>query len=121
MTDDTLELGRKRAEELGLRLNGGYNYVAEDIHRLLGEGQEAWASLDAIKNTPLAEVWYGDNPRHHTHKALLIGIRSIKTESPERALLREFASVFDSRDCGPWCDHLKEGNYPLRTSNSFRL
>lgn len=52
--------------------------LADYCNRLLRErGTVVWCSLDAIKGTPIAEVWHGDNPRNHTHRALLINIQKI--------------------------------------------
>lgn len=84
-----LELGKKRAEELGLT-NCAENvgsYKADNIHKLLGEGVETfgyaskwdWGRYEVCKDRY-------DQPNH---QALLIGIRPIAKESQERALLRE--------------------------------
>lgn len=93
MTD--LELGEKRAKQLGLEhpskdeiLLLAQVYRADDIHRLLGEAYKVGGSF-------INANWVGGIARadHHTHNALLIGIRPIvqeTQESEERKFLRRF-------------------------------
>lgn len=65
----------------------------------LAKGKVVWCSLDVIKGTPLAEVWYGDNPRSHTHIAILVNIQPIEQDSAEKVL----------KD---WCDKYQEHTIP---------
>lgn len=101
-----LELGKKRAEELGLEtpskdiiLARSEVYLAEGVHRLLGEGQSIYGHVkDGVPN------WWGpheNNAFQDTHQALLIGIRPIVQESEERRLLREFVKACQKDDFGP--------------------
>lgn len=90
----TLELGKKRCEDLGLAAFNAPTfgsidkvYPVECIHRLLGEGQEYFW-------TPHGDAGMVQKPKH-THRALGIGIRPIVKESPERALLRELSTYKD--------------------------
>lgn len=86
-----LELGKRRAEELGLRevILSPY-YHAEDIHRLLGEGLETFSLYSGV------DTWWGplDND-DDTHQALLIGIRPIAQESEERKHLRRLVTLLE--------------------------
>lgn len=97
---DVLELGKKRAEELGLTnivmAKGPFAptydcYLASDIHKLLGEGIDLYGNKNCRHwddhAPPETDIEAGV-----THKALLIGIRPIVQESEERKLLREFVS-----------------------------
>lgn len=99
-----LELGKLRAEELGLlearpvtfTPHGWYR--ADDIHKLLGEGVEVLGEEDTDKSI-CASKWFEWSPgitdKESDHKALLIGIRPIKAESEERKLLRELVEAID--------------------------
>lgn len=92
MPIDTLELGKQRAEELGLKIGAidGKKcfYDIDDIHKLLGEAEETFAQISK-GDEHLSTYWMKEE--HHTHQALLIGIRPIVQESEERKLLRELA------------------------------
>lgn len=99
-----LELGKKRAEELGLELIfKAYEiktYLADDIHRLLGEGVEVQGSQFSLDGGTGNMGWCCDEEpmSTDTHKALLIGIRSIFQESEARKLLREICSQLANND-----------------------
>lgn len=102
-----LELGKKRAEELGLKLitlhsyGGGASsapyaqhttqdrYLADDIHRLLGEG------VEAVGNKYCDDWWAKPMAQELLPKlkdvGLIIGIRPIVQESEERKLLRKLS------------------------------
>lgn len=98
----TEEIGRKRAEELGLKchaVNHSINlaYACADIHRLLGEAVEMYGwqnnGVGAIKwsDSSYAEV--------DSHAALLIGTRPVKQPSREEemaSLLCEMLSFMDA-------------------------
>lgn len=85
---DKLELGMKRAKDLGLNrgpFSSSELYLANDIHRLLSEGVESTCEKNGI-------VWtsYSGPPSSTgTHFGLLIGLRPIIQESEEKKLLRE--------------------------------
>lgn len=99
----SLELGRKRAEELGLmwvNKDGSpmrFNqepifYHADYIHKLLGEADNLWIVNSYITDTRTAHL---AQPVDSTHTALLIGIKPIVRDTAE-SLLREmlnFGSV----------------------------
>lgn len=93
-----LELGKKRAEELGLTrgpFSNSHLYLADDIHKLLGEG--VWSKGRIHKDGEWTFGGYLDEAV--THKALLIGIRPIVQESEERKLLRELVNnILDNYD-----------------------
>lgn len=103
---DKLELGRKRAEELGIECVAAsgfkYYYDSNDIHKLLDEGVEAHGGKYC-----LGGEWsfVGHKSGESSHQALLIGIRPIIQESEERRLLREF--IQESVD-GIWSTGLLE-------------
>lgn len=92
-----LELGKKRAKELGLsyraatlsydQAGGQANiYFANDIHRLLGAGVETYtksATNSNFSNFNIVRLADDDMV------ALQIGIRPIAQESEERKLLKE--------------------------------
>lgn len=105
MTDaEILELGRKRAIELGLPpkcLMGNYEdlklYYAIDIHFLLGRGQEVAGNPNADTSDDedeeiQSDAW-GRQVKSNTHRALVIGVRPIYQESEERKLLRELLNA----------------------------
>lgn len=118
MSCDVLEIGKKRVEELGLNsygiiqinpLSNNRYYLADDIHKLLGEGMEAFDDDNW-------SAWTPDRRDGSKNKALLIGIKPIVQESEERKLLREmvgsiatsqytkdrvehFRAVFNRSDC----------------------
>lgn len=105
MTDtEKLELGAERARGLGLNTRFVLNaysranryYLADDIHELLGESREVFGK-DGAKANEGRDKWYWskneDLREYDTHKGLLIGIRAIVQESPERALLRELVAL----------------------------
>lgn len=98
---DVLSLGKKRAEELGLKLgavDGNRSfYDKDDIHKLLGEACYMscrpspggyWQALQPSQ----METYPGD-----THQALLIGIKPIVQESEERKLLREILDTITAK------------------------
>lgn len=91
---DVLSLGKKRAEELGLKLgavDGNRSfYDKDDIHKLLGEACYMscrpspggyWQALQPSQ----METYPGD-----THQALLIGIKPIVRDSAEQ-LIKDLA------------------------------
>lgn len=90
---DNLELGKKRAEELGLKpfFREPDYYSADDIHRLLGEG------VEAIGNRGCDDWWANPMAQETMPKlkdaGLIIGIRPIVQESEERKLLRRLANA----------------------------
>ncbi len=96
-----LELGKRRARELGLchPAGGGFTsgqiYDADDIHRLLGEGIEigAYRTDENFGN----DRWKCDEYScgRRTHKALLIGIRPIVKESREQRMEKLLVSLID--------------------------
>ena len=103
MTD--LELGKKRAEELGLKsLTTHYNYgapsntqityAADDIHALLGAGVEVVGSYNS--DTKQITSTFGQILAKKDHdQALLIGIQPIKKATREEralGLLQELVS-----------------------------
>lgn len=79
--ESKLELGKRRAEELGLKTDMGVWYPAYDIHRLLSEGVEMSTDLNDHDS-----LW--SSPKHFsdTYQALLIGIKPIVQESAEELL-----------------------------------
>lgn len=84
MSDETLELGRKRAAEIGLKSSEwlqGICYFADDVHRLLGEAEEVFGRPERGFRWNQEIVTITADP--DTHKALILGIRPIKQESPE--------------------------------------
>lgn len=93
------EIGRKRAEALGLRefrtMNSQpetlWGYNSHDVCRLLGEGVEVGGEF-------INGNWVGGITRapHHKQHGLLIGIRPIKPPSREEemeGLLRELIKI----------------------------
>lgn len=88
---EILELGWKRAEELGLMLgavNGNKSfYDKNDIHRLLGSGRVVRGAVEPV---PEDVAWQYESQwdEYDDHQALLIGIKPIVQESEERKLLR---------------------------------
>ncbi len=95
MSDTVLERGRKLAEEMKLRKMhcGCGGFYPDDIHRILGEGDEM---LSDQRNGGWQYTAHDLNPKF---KALLIAIRPIVQESPERALLRDL--IANEEFCGP--------------------
>ena len=101
MTDaEILELGKKRAEEIGLKpqleinfssshglmmgpktfVEGKiYAYHADDIHRLLGNGVEMFTDHKCIAPNQIMTSMC-------THKSLLVAIRPFKPETREQKL-----------------------------------
>lgn len=98
MTDaETLALGKKRAEGLGLV--GAFDrfgveiYIASAIHSLLGSAIEVSGAVEGEKIVqPFGMVTGG----HDTHIALLISIREIQPESEERQIIKDFVSCFEN-------------------------
>lgn len=98
MTTD-LALGKKRADELGLKLSRESRdafdrYLADDIHKLLGEAREVFqykpGGMSGDWSHVIDEEFGG--ARKYANQALVIGIRPIKQESREQkmeALLSE--------------------------------
>lgn len=89
---DSLELGKRRAEELGLQLhlsplidNG---YRADEIHHLLGGAKEVFDAKSA-DGKKYNGTWFEHGTHTSDNTALLIGIRPIVRESDERLLLHE--------------------------------
>lgn len=91
---DVLELGKKRAKELGLSTCAyGTYYPAEIIHRLLGEGVEtkAWVSKEGLAAPCwIARPW---NDADATHTAIMIAIRPITKPDTAESLLKDFTQA----------------------------
>lgn len=90
---DKLELGKKRAEELGLRhhglhLNTTDVYFADDIHRLLGEGTEYSFDLRILGGLQVNAI----NPQF---EGIMIGIKPITPPSEERQIIQAFVNAWD--------------------------
>lgn len=120
MSDDILAIGKKRAEELGLRthvfkvstledaitgnpLNGVHRdyYDAESVRRLFGVGREVFGSITS-GDWPTKDYWFTGEQKDNvhlskldSHAALAIGIRPVSQESEERKLLREFVEDWE--------------------------
>lgn len=96
MTTDVLNLGKQRAEELGLeRFNyaaADRLYRADDVHKLLGEGVVTYTRSETKSN--FNRVRFGDDDM----VALQVGIRPIVQETREQkmeALLRQVVRTDD--------------------------
>lgn len=91
---DLLELGKRRAEELGLherKWGGEYGYYLSDVWKLLGAGVEIVGNVKNIDGgLTTNKCWTSISNTGETHTALAIGIKPLKVESEERKLLREF-------------------------------
>lgn len=98
--------GEERAKELGLRIkpksltysgtSDGF-YEADDIHKLLGEGVEM-SGFDRQSNGgiwDMSEMVCGQGQPSHTHKAIMISIRPIVTDTAE-SLLRELVDALEA-------------------------
>lgn len=105
---DKLELGKKRAEELGLRhqrlhLNTTDVYFADDIHKLLGNGVEVRGGGHYMspKSGPTIRSWSAPclfDQESDDHSALLIGIKPITPPSEERQIIQAMVNSWDSSD-----------------------
>lgn len=95
-----LDLGALRARELGLRLQTApiRAYCADDIHQLLGKGEELYGWNDARSDwmRTLNPLGY-----KHSHAGLLIGSREIVQESEERQALRKVIDLFEDNQKTP--------------------
>lgn len=106
---DTLELGEKRADELGLKLvNPGTQlrlfYYQDDIHKLLGEGECVYGFGKAY---PDMYNWAKRNSsEQNTHQALLIGIKPIVKDTAEQ-LVRDIARDANERGGHVLSDYIK--------------
>lgn len=84
----TLELGKQRAEELGLTrmvnsiVTEWPYYLKDDIHKLLGEGVE----VGRYKAGLSMSAWSRSHMDHAEETALLLGIRPTAQESAEKIL-----------------------------------
>lgn len=105
-----LDLGIKRARELKLRwisypeliampeVEGRYcgAYRADDVHALLGAGEELFAQLPERGGA----LWSQYRAGVDTHTALLIGIRPIAQPTREEQALELLREVVDRVDHG---------------------
>lgn len=75
-----LELGKKRAEELGLSPDEwlqGFCYWADDVHHFLGKGVSVFSEFDP-KGPEYSNIWrVGINDKRPLHQAILIGIHPV--------------------------------------------
>lgn len=93
----TLELGKQRAEELGLKLEWqavtartvSY-YREDDIHKLLGEGVETYTH-DQTQSNFNTRKFGNDNMI-----ALQIGVRYIKQETREEQLTKALKELIET-------------------------
>lgn len=92
------DIGKRRAEELGLKTDMGVWYPANDIHQLLSEGIEVFGNQFKMDGGTGDLGWCCDEEKRSadTHHALLIGIKPIVQESEERKLLRELIDAHES-------------------------
>lgn len=110
LLDKKLEIGKQRAEKLGLedwRLEhpeGGAIdcYPADDVHRLLGEGVELFGQCHGTHRN---SSWTTDEKPSkqewglaHTHAGLLIGIKPIAPPSEERQIIQALVNCWSAND-----------------------
>lgn len=108
-----LELGKKRAEEMGLkpvwlgRISTSHGlmtgektfadfdisaYSADDIHRLLGDAKIYWGSKVNGPDSKLDPYnWCADQYSDNTHQCLVMGIRPIKQEQTKPQSMEDVA------------------------------
>lgn len=102
LLEKKLELGKKRAEELGLECFGGFDmkfYSADDIHKLLSEGVELFGQCHGTHRNsswttdekPSKQEW----GLSHTHTSLAIGIRPITPPSEERQIIQAIVNLWE--------------------------
>ena len=93
-----LELGKKRAQELGLILcplrdhpaNLSYEYYrGNQVHKVLGEARFMSCELTQSGLFKCLEPTECIPYQGDTHQGLLIGIKPVKKESAERQFIRE--------------------------------
>lgn len=103
---DIIELGKKRAAEIGLGQVGGWYHV-NDVHRVLGAGEEYFWK-------PHGDAGHIQKPEH-THRALGIAIRPIeKSKDTAEGLLKEIfdrcEAIADISECaeGLWYQRARD-------------